>query len=620
MNSKGVRVGRASGALRRMALLATGISVLTFSAVQAGTYEIGNGAELEYKVTTIYALSLRTRNPHGQLIDGPIDPLQPEVAPPGQLVGFTHTGLSKTINLDDGNRNFRRWSPINNRASALGEFKLRWNDFGAVYSGSAFYDAVYEKRNDNDSPLTVNKLGDNDTFTEGARYYDGKRSRTLEAYAYADFAVLDDSVLSLRFGKQLVAYGESLFFPGVSGAMAPNDATKAFVPGAEIKDILLPVYQAAVNFSYGLDLSLFAFYQLDWKPTEVFPAGDLFSVADLVGPGATFAYGSINPAALDGCPGLLGPLSPLCNLGGIGGPLLNAPRTINVQRQSDLRPDDDGQFGGGLRYQLTSITSVGAYYLRYHSHNPTVQLNTDFAFIGSVGGVPVTTSVVNQYVPTTYNVKYFDDIEMIAGSFSTVLEPFNVAGEIIYRDGIDVSVQSIISGVLSPIFVRGKVYSGQLSALYASNPRILWYDELAFVTEAKYLYVAEADRLQDQPGVIPVGGGDQLFNDRKAWGYQMLALLTSRNILAGWDLKNSIAWAHQANGNPSTNGDFGPLFGEGDRRLNISGGMQYLQNLEFSLGYNLFFGNPRKGVRGSIVKQNPVSDRDYLTFTVKYNL
>jgi hypothetical protein len=436
--------------------------------------------------------------------------------------------------------------------------------------------------------------------------------------------VLEDSILSLRFGKQLVAYGESLFLPGVSGAMAPNDATKAFVPGAEIKDILLPVYQAAFNFSYGLDLTAFGFYQLDWKPTEVFPVGDLFSPADIVGPGATFAYGSINPAFGDGCPGLLGPLSPICAQNGIGGPLLNAPRTINVQRERDIRPDDDGQWGGGVRYQVTSVTGLGAYYLRYHSHNPTVQLNTGFAYVGQaigpLGLVDVTTEAINQPVPVTYQVKYFDDIEMIAGSFTTVLEPFNVAGEIIYRDGIDVSVQSFISGVRSPIFVRGKVWSGQVSGLYVSNPRILWYDELALVSEAKFLHVQEAERQPDTAGVVPVRGGDQLFNDRNAWGYQMLALLTARNIVPGWDLKNQLAWAHAANGNPSTNGDFGPLFGEGDRRFTVSGGMQYLQNLEFSLGYNFFFGNPRKGIRNSIVKQNPVSDRDYVTFTIKYNL
>lgn len=612
----------ARSVLANLMLLTVGVPLASVcGTVTAGEYEFGNGATVEYKLTTAYALAMRLRDPHRALIDGPVDPLQPQAVPPGQVVGFTHTGLPMTINTDDGNRNFRAGSLVNNRLSGLGEIKFRWEDYGAVVSGSAFYDTVYEKKNDNDSPETVNKLGPNDEFTKGARYYDGKRSRMLEAYAYADFHVLEDSVFSLRFGKQLVAYGESLFLPGISGAMAPNDATKAFVPGAEIKDILLPVYQAAVNLSVGLDLSISGFYQLDWKPTEVFPVGDLFSPADIVGPGATFAYGSINPAYGDGCPGLLGPLSPLCNAGGLGGPLLNAPRTINVQRISDIRPDDDGQFGGAVRYQVTPIANLGAYYLRYHSHNPTVQLNPGFAYVGSLpGGVPVTTEVINQPVPVTYQIRYFDDIEMIAGSFSTVLGKFNIGGDLIYRDGIDVQNQAIISGVLSPIFVRGKVYSAQASALFVDNPRLLWYDEVVLVSEAKYLYVGDRERIAAQPGINPVDDGKELFNDRKAWGYQMLLLLTGRNVVPGWDLKNSLAWAHAANGNPSTTGDFGPLFGENDRRLTISAGMQYLQNLEFSLGYNLFFGNPHKGIRGSIVKQNPVSDRDYVTFTVKYNL
>lgn len=602
-------------------LLSGALFAASCGTVSARDYEFGNGAVVEYKLTTAYALAMRLRDPHGALIDGPVDPFQPQAAPPGQAVGFTNTGLPKTINTDDGNRNFRAGSLINNRLSGLGEVKFKWDNYGAVFSGSAFYDTVYEHQNDNDSPETVNKLGDNDSFVKGARYYDGKRSRTLEAYAYADFNLFEDSVLSLRFGKQLVAYGESLFLPGISGAMAPNDATKAFVPGAEIKDILLPVYQAAVNYSVGLDLSLFGFYQLDWKPTEIFPVGDLFSPADIVGPGATFVYGSANPAFGDGCAGLLGPLSPLCNAGGLGGPLLNAPRTINVQRIQDIRPDDDGQFGGGARYQITPITNLGAYYLRYHSHNPTVQLNTGFAFVGSTpGGVAITTEAINQPVPVTYQIKYFDDIEMFAGSFTTVLGAFNVGGDLIYRKGIDVQSQAIISGVLSPIFVRGEVYSAQASALYVSNPRLLWYDEVVFVGETKYLYVADQEKIATQPGITPVGDGEELFNDRRAWGYQALLLLTGRNIIPGWDLKNNLAWAHAANGNPSTTGDFGPLFGEGDRRFTVSAGMQYLQNLEFSFGYNLFFGNPRKGIRGSIVKQNPVSDRDYITLTVKYNL
>ena len=59
----------------------------------------------------------------------------------------------------------------------------------------------------------------------------------------------------------------------------------------------------------------------------------------------------------------------------------------------------------------------------------------------------------------------------------------------------------------------------------------------------------------------------------------------------------------------------------GDKRFQIQGTMTYLSNLEFSLGYNFFFGDPDKRVRDvSPVEQNPYSDRDNVTFTVKYNI
>ncbi|MGH8541380.1 MAG: DUF1302 family protein, partial [Stenotrophobium sp.] len=66
---------------------------------------------------------------------------------------------------------------------------------------------------------------------------------------------------------------------------------------------------------------------------------------------------------------------------------------------------------------------------------------------------------------------------------------------------------------------------------------------------------------------------------------------------------------------------FGSLIGQGDKRLGLSTGLTYLGNLQITLGYNFFFGNPDKRVRDiSPVEQNPYSDRDYATLTFKYDL
>jgi hypothetical protein len=630
-------VGGWAGVLAASGLLLSGPAA-------AGSLDLPWDIDGSYKITTTYSLAMRMRDPAQPLINAPVDPFQSGVAPNDeQVVGFTHTGLPKTINLDDGNRNFDRYSPINNRLSAFYEVQLRRENLGMLVNGTAFYDWVFHQETDRDpvDPDDPNDYGPNklecsenpqtcayNEFTEGAEYYNGERSRLLEAYVYGDFFLTDTVALNLRFGKHLVAWGESLFFPGIVSAQGPNDATKAFVPGAEIKEILLPVHQVSMTLAFGYDLSLMGYYQLDYKPTEVFPVGDFFSVADVVGPGAEMAYGSGNPAYAENCPGLFqipgGPdLSFICQVGGgIGGPLINAPRTIDVPREDDIRPDDDGQWGVGVKYQLTPSSTVGAYYIRYHNHNPTVNLNFGYARIGDapITGEPITTELFNQSVPVSYNVKYFGDIEMIAGSWSTTLFGLNFAGDLIYRDGIDVSAAAEISGVLSPVFTRAETYQANLSSLYVANPKFWFYDEIAVVGEAAYLYVDEVDPIAAFNGQVPRGDGTELFYDQKAWAYQVLMLPKGRNVLPGWDIGTPVAFAHAANGYASTAGTFGALFGEGDRRIGLSITAQYLQNLEFAIGYNWFLGNPRATVKDSPIPSNPVSDRDYATFTIKYNI
>jgi len=603
---------------------------------QAGSFDAPFDIEGSYKVTTTYSLAVRARDPSQALMNGPVDPLQSQVMPNEyQLLGFTHTGLPTTINLDDGNRNFDRWSPINNRLSAVWQVGLRRDDFGLVASGTAFYDFVFHDKTDRDEPdpdHPTNRYGPNkydgayNEFHPGAEYYNGERSRLLEAYIYGSFYLTDDIAMNVRLGKHLFAFGESLFFPGIVSAQGPNDATKAFVPGAEIKEILLPVNQLSINMALGGGVSLLAYYQFDYKPTEVFPVGDFFSVADVVGPGAEFAYGSINPAYADGCPGLFNTpaldVSFICNFDGIGGDLLDAPPTINVPREKDIRPEKDGQWGVGLKAQITPSTMIGGYYLRYHNHNPTVKLNMGYAYIGRdpVTGTPITTEVLNQSVPTSYNVEYFGDIEMTAMSYSTTLFGLNVAGEFIYRDGVDVSMAADISGVRSPVFKRATTSQANISALYVSNPKFLFYDELVIVGEAAYLYVNDTERVERENGIEPAGDGKELFYDRNAWAYQLLMLPKGRNLVPGWDIGTPIAFAHAAQGYASTAGTFGALFGEGDRRIGLSVTAQYLQNLEFALGYNWFLGNPRATVGISPIPSNPVADRDYATFTIKYNI
>lgn len=631
----------------RLAALFLG-GALCQGVAHAGELDLWDDATLDYKLTVSYAAAVRTKNPNDALINGPVDQFQSYLLPtpvpgqPTQIFSFTHTGLPSTANYDDADRNFKAGSLINNRATGLGELQFHWKNFGIVTSGDGFFDQVYHHPNDNDSPSTVNTTLPNSHWTDGARYYDGQRVRLLDAYAYGDFSFFDMN-LNVRAGQQLVAYGQSLFLSGIALAQSRADATKSVIPGAEVKSILLPTNQISFRLGINSELSMVGYYKLAFRATEIFPEGDFFSPADAVGPGATFVYGSANPlyGGSGSCQGLITNLH-IANLGTITGllgqagalalentvcallqpigNLANSPKYILATRGPDLKPSDGGQYGGGLEYQVTSRTNLGFYYLRYDDTNPAVNLNVGYAPFGFLpGGTPVTTQIINQPVPTTYNVKYFDGIHLYGGTFSTVLGPFNVAGEVNFRDGTDLPVDATISGVVSPVYSRGQTTQALLSAIYVNNPKF-FYDDLAFTMEAGYLHVNDIDAVPSTPGIITHGNGDVLFYNRNSWGFQTLTIPTKHNIFNGWDMSTPISFGMLVKGTPEQAGAFGALYGEGDTRLGVSLNFQYLGNLEVGVGYNFFFGDPNKTIGDSLLKANPYMDRDYATFHLTYNL
>lgn len=653
-------------------IFGAGCAALCAGGASAGSLDLF-GIGTEYKLTLGYAVARRMEEPEQALINGPIDimqvslntnPLECPTLPTPCLGSFGHTGLPTTILFDDGNRDFRKGALLNNRVSAYGEVQFKLDrlglgDIGVVASGAGHYDRVFLEPNDNDSPDTVNRhmpivdgrpTGDPRAWTREAEETNGRRVRLLEAYAYGQWYLTDEIGLSLRAGRHLAAWGESLFFPGIVSAQGPFDATKANVPGVEIKEILLPVNQVSLQMSLTSKLTVLAYNQFDYGETEIYPQGDFFSPADLVGPGATFGYASINPLHPEQChkPSVNGAAptapgqGPLCVL---AGQFTNQPFNIMTLRTPDQKPDDEDnkrQYGLGLKYSLLPNFNVGAYYIRYNNHNPGVRLNMGYAYVGDTGGQPVTTQQFNVRVPVSYTVTYASDIEMKALSFSTVFWVFNIGGEIIRRENVDTSIEAVISGVVAPVGTRGDTTTAQMSLLYVNNPDFLMYDEVVVIGEFGYTVVdrSEARRNEDgicytdptpnddtrpadcDPGKQPgeyLESGNTLFYDKSAYAGQVLILPKGRNVFSGWDIGTPISLAY-LDGTPSTPGVFGALYGDGDMRWSVGVTAQYLQNLEFALSYNGFEGDPDKHIGRSTLKANPYVDHDYLALSIKYNL
>ena len=642
----------------------------------AGSLDLFGLTSLDYKLTMTYGVATRMEEPEQALINGPIDvqqvtlntnPADCATLPAAPCIGsFGHTGLPDTILFDDGNRDFRKGALITNRASVYGETQLRldWlglGDIGAMASGAGHYDQVFHEANDHDNPDTVNRMflerivsengepqdgyirrGAVNEWRQEAVDTNGTRIRMLERYLYGEWYLTDTMALALRAGDHLAAWGESLFFPGIASAQGPFDATKANVPGAEVKEIILPVQQVSMQLALTADLTLLGYNQFEFEPTELFPQGDFFSPADLIGPGATFGYGSINPLHERWCddpsrvrvtnPGAMG--GELCAAGAL---FTNKPEYIYTVRTPDNMPDDNDQWGAGLKWQALPNLNLGGYYLHYNNHNPNVQLNMGYAYVGDAGGQPVTTQQFNVRVPISYTVGYADNIEMRALSFSTVFWVFNIAGEVIQRLNVDTSLEATISGVVAPVGTRGDTTTAQMSFLYVNNPDFLLYDEVVVVGEMAYTTVDRVDPRRNEDGICYAGtsaadcepgkpddqyleSGSQLFYDKDSWAFQTLILPKGRNVFSGWDIGTPITIAWLVDGTPSTPGVFGALYGEGDQRLSVGVTAQYVQNLEFALNYNAYFGDPEKTIGNSSLRANPYTDHDYLALSVKYNL
>lgn len=517
---------------RRFAPIAFGVLLSASGVAKAGQYYLTDDTSIDYRLTATYGAGMRIAGQSDALISGPIGA----------------NGLPAQANADDGDRNFKKWSLINNRLTALFESNLKHGDFGFNFSADAFYDQVYRTTNDNNSPDTVNKTGANNSFTDAASYFDGRRVRLLNAYAYGGWSLGDSRRLDVRLGNQVVAWGESLFFSGVASAQGPADATKVNVPGAEVKDILLPVPQISAQLQVTRDLSVQGYYQFRYKENELPPVGDYFSTSDIVGPGAQFLYAA---------PG------------------------VTVPYAGEIRPPAGGQGGIGIHYLITPKIDVGLYRLNYDDKNPSVVLQTS---------------------PTlSYKIKYFDDIKMTGASISSRIGDSQVSGEVTYRQGAAV----LVNTPSGPTATRGNAIQALASVVRTFGHSWL-ADEVDLAAEVGFLHVTSVDPAQ-------MGGGSfsDLYNSRNSAAYEFLATFQYPNVFNQWDLAVPISFAHAVAGNASIGGAFGSLYGVGDKILSLGMNFTRLNNLEVGMAVNLY-------LESANARTHPLADRSYVTVHAKY--
>ncbi|AZT85486.1 DUF1302 domain-containing protein [Marinobacter sp. NP-4(2019)] len=403
--------------------------------------------------------------------------------------------LLADANGDDGNRNFDD-GQIQSRFDLLSEMDLNFGDYGVFVRGRAYYDDVYARaENDHDSPATSNNLSEShDRFTDDTRELIGKNAELLDAFAYGNFD-FGDTYLTLRTGRQVINWGESLFLQGgVSTAQVPLDATRANSPGVELKEIFLPVGQVFGQVNLTSAMSLSGYYQYEWEETRLNPAGSYFSTQDFLDEG--------------------------------GESFILAPG-FSARRSGDQDASDSGQYGVALRYvaEPLNYTEFGLYHLNYHDKLPQLQFAD---FVMPAPGV---------VLPTTYHLEYEEDIKLYGASFNTVVGGATIAGEVSYRDGQPVRVVASL-----PAYERANTIQTQVSTIMVLGPNPLM-DSLSFAGEV---------------GVNRVNGyeSSELHSDRSAWGVTARLTPEYYGIYPGLDMKLPLTVSHGANGVSSIPGTF----------------------------------------------------------------
>lgn len=463
-------------------------------------------------------------------------------------------------NLDDGNRNFGK-GLISNRLDLLSELDVGYKNWGARISGAAWYDTVYNRRNDNTSPATANAVSvPYNEFTKETRNLHGRKAEVLDAYVFGRFD-LDGRQATVRLGRHTLLYGESLFFGanGISGAQGPVDVIKAMsVPGSQVKEILRPVPQISTQIQLSPELSVGAYYQFRWEKLRLPGVGSYFSGLDIGGPGTERLMFADN---------VLGSMTPAFSHG------------------QDDKAKNSGQGGAQMRWRPAGgDTEYGFYALNYHTKTPWVIAN---------------------FADGTFRFGYPENIRLYGTSFSTTVGDAGVAGEFSVRNNNALTSQGATdySGI-----TRGNTAHAQVSVLYALSGSPLW-DSAQVAAEVAWNRVLSVK--QARANLDPEA-------TRDAWGFRVLFEPTWYQVLPAFDLSMPINIGYAPKGRSAV-APVGTDKG-GDITIGLNG--EYAKQWKLGLAYTHYYGKEAPMLDGSVGRYNNLfkqssKDRNFIAFNVQ---
>ncbi|ELN4741148.1 DUF1302 domain-containing protein [Escherichia coli] len=530
------------------------------------------------------------------------------------LVGVRNGGEASSQTGDDGRLNFKKGETFSKIFKGIHDLELKYGDTGVFVRGKYWYD--FELKDEHRLLYDI----DDSNRKEAAQ---SSGAQILDAFVYHNYTVADQPG-SVRLGKQVVSWGESTFIFNSINAINPVDAAAFRRPGAEIKEGLIPVNMFYVSQSLTDNLSMEAFYQLEWEQTVVDNCGTFFSV-DVVQDGCVDRY------AVQG--------SDLDPTGAAGYRYLG--------RLGDKDARDSGQWGLALRWFSPELndTEFGFYTMNYHSRTPIL------SYVAGDAGLYDVEDPVTGELSGKYFLEYPEDIRLHGVSFSTNVGSTAVSGELSYRPNMpmqlnttDLTVASVaqIGPTIwnnSPIYTSGHAAqgSGEILKGYVRKPmtqaqvtvtqfvdQVMGAERLTLVGEVGYTHVSDLGKNELRFGRAAEFGNGEIpanslcetllnsanpqncdnkgFFTNTSWGYRARAILDYNDVFAGVNLKPNVSWSHDVDG-------YSPTFTEGNKAISVGVDAEYQNTYTASLSYTDFFGG----------EYNTSTDRDFVALSFGVN-
>jgi len=607
------------------------------TSAQAIEYNVGE-LNIQLANTVSYGIGWRVEErDRGQIMEGN-----------GPAIGETTYGAS--YNYDDGTLNYDQGDIYTNVFKWSGDLEMSYRNYGGFFRARAYYDHAIM-----DQDTEFKQLNEE---TENAA---GRGAELLDAFVWADYDI-NYVPVTFRLGRQVLSWGESTFIQGGINSVNPVDASAFRKPGAELKEGLLPVNMFYTSIGLTGEITLEAFYQLEWDHTRSDPCGTFFSTVDFVADGC-------GPVILGGASDELAILA-LRDLEIESGVPLASRVAPVTERIEDEEPSDSGQYGMAVRWYSEALgdTEFGFYYMNIHSRLPYINgVITNQDRLGVLTGTPNMEvnpdASYNTYRPL-YQIAYPEDIKIAGISFArSTTSGASISGEISYKPDMPVqwnAFELILAGNGAPwsrLYQQRAEEAGSAADLYGEVgkgydefdiwqaqstyimffDRVLGADRLALVGEVGATYIPDLPDTDDarygrsgaygignNDGVYAPGGDtnycidggssanvntdyctDDGYTTKLSGGIRLRSGLTYNNAFAGVNMTPNLSIAYDKGYGPEPGSQFI------DDRLTVGLGVSflYLNQTSVDVSYTNFSGG----------KYNQLKDRDNISLSAKYS-